>query len=95
MIGIRVDPPTNITSLMSFGVNPAFFNALRHGFIVLSTISEINCSNLDRCKVRTKCFGIPFTGIIYGRLISEDVVEDNSILAFSAASFNRCNDIGS
>ena len=31
----------------------------------------------------------------FEQLISEDVVEDNSIFAFSAASFNRCNDIGS
>ena len=95
MIGIRVDPPTKITSSISLVDKPAFFIADLHGAIVLSTISEINCSNFARDKVLTKCFGIPFTGMIYGKLISEDAVEDNSIFAFSAASFKRCNAIGS
>ena len=95
MIGIRVEPPTKITSLISEGDKPAFFNAERQGAIVLSTISEINCSNFARVNVLTKCFGIPLTGMMYGKLISEEVVEDNSIFAFSAASFKRCNAIGS
>ncbi len=74
---------------MSLFDNPAFFIAERQGAIVRSTISEINCSNLARCNVLTKCFGTPSTGMIYGKLISVEVVDDNSIFAFSAASFKR------
>ena len=80
---------------MSLVDKPAFFNAERHGAIVRSTMSEINCSNFERCNVLTKCFGIPLTGMMYGKLISEEVVEESSIFAFSAASFKRCNAIGS
>ena len=80
---------------MSLADKPAFFNADLHGAIVLSTISEINCSNFARCNVLTKCFGTPSTGIMYGKLISVEVVEESSIFAFSAASFNLCNAIGS
>ena len=95
MTGILVDPPTKMTSSMSPAERPAFLRADLQGAMVLSTISEINCSNFERCKVLTKCFGIPFTGIIYGRLISVEVVDDNSIFAFSAASFSLCKAIGS
>ena len=49
-----------------------------------------NCSNFARLSERTKCFGPDAVAVIYGRLISVAVVEDNSILAFSAASFKRC-----
>ena len=64
IIGILVDPPTKITSSISFTVKPAFFNAFLHGAMVRSTMVEINCSNLAFVKVLTKCFGIPLTGIM-------------------------------
>jgi len=93
--GIRVEPPTKITSLMSFTVKPAFWSAVRQGSIVLWTKSSTSCSNLARVNVRTKWRGTPSTGMIYGKLISVEVAVDNSIFAFSAASFKRCNAIGS
>ena len=40
------------------------FGAERQGAIVRSTILEISCSNLERCKLLTKCLGIPFTGMM-------------------------------
>ena len=93
--GIRVEPPTKITSSISEVDKPASFKDWRHGSIHAWIRPSANCSNLARVKVLTKCFGIPFTGMIYGKLISVLVVLDNSIFAFSAASFKRCKAIGS
>ena len=87
--GIRVEPPTKITSLMSDALTFAFFNARRQGSMVACTRWSVNCSNCDRVKVLTKCFGIPSTGNMYGKLISVEVELESSILAFSAASFRR------
>ena len=93
--GIRVEPPTRITSSMSEADRPASARARRHGSIVAWIKWSHNCSNLARVSVRTKCLGIPFTGIRYGKLISEDVELESSILAFSAASLRRWRAIGS
>ena len=93
--GMRVDPPTKIISLISEVDKPAFFKADLQGSIVLLIKLSANCSNFARVNCFTKCLGIPLTGIMYGKLISEVVVLDNSILAFSAASFKRCKAIGS
>ena len=93
--GIRVEPPTKITSSMSFTVMLASAKALRHGSIVARIKSSHNCSNLARVSLRTKCLGPVAVAVIYGKLISVSVDDDNSILAFSAASLRRCNDIGS
>ncbi|MPM32105.1 hypothetical protein SDC9_78664 [bioreactor metagenome] len=57
--------------------------------------SSHNCSNFARVSVFTRCFGTPSTGMIYGRLISEELWLESSILAFSAASFSLCRAIGS
>ena len=93
--GIRVEPPTRMTSSMSEVLKPASFKDWRHGSIQAWIRLSASCSNFARVSVLTKCFGTPFTGMIYGRLISVLVVLDNSILAFSAASFKRCKAIGS
>ena len=69
--------------------------AFRQGSIVAWIRLSHNCSNWARVSVRTRCFGIPLTGNMYGRLISVEVELDNSIFAFSAASFNRWWAIGS
>ena len=74
---------------MSFTDNPAFFNALSQGAMVLRINESANCSNFARVKDFTKCFGIPSTGMMYGKLISVVVELDNSIFAFSAPSFKR------
>eukprot|EP01085_Mycamoeba_gemmipara_P005193 Mycagemm_TRINITY_DN10174_c0_g2::TRINITY_DN10174_c0_g2_i1::g.5193::m.5193 type:complete len:159 gc:universal TRINITY_DN10174_c0_g2_i1:1290-814(-) len=88
-LGIRVEPPTRITSLISLLVYPAFFIALLQGSIILRNNESASCSNFARVKVRTRCFGIPSTGNIYGKLISVCVELDSSTFAFSAASFKR------
>ena len=49
--GTLVEPPTNNTLWISFGVKPASFNAWLTGPAVASTKSWINSSNLDRKSV--------------------------------------------
>ena len=85
--GIRVEPPTRITSSISEAFMLASCRAFRRGSIVAWIRLSHNCSNWARVSVRTRCFGIPLTGNMYGRLISVEVELDNSIFAFSAASF--------
>ena len=88
--GILVIPPTNKTSLNSLGEIPASFNAFVHGAFVLSKSEPTNSSNFARVKVIAKCFGPVASAVINGKLISVEVVLDNSIFAFSAASLKRC-----
>ena len=93
--GILVEPPTNTISSISEIDKSAFFSAFLQGAIVLFTKSSINCSNLAFVKDLTKCFGPLAVAVTYGKLISVCAEEDNSIFAFSAASFKRCKAIGS
>ena len=95
ILGIRVEPPTKITSSMSEVDKPASFNACATGAIERFTKLSANCSNLERDNFLTKCFGPEAVAVTYGKLISVSAEEDNSIFAFSAASLIRCNDIGS
>ena len=69
-LGIRVEPPTSITSLISASFRPASFNAFLQGFSVRSNKVSASCSNFARVNFLTRCFGIPSTAVIYGRLIS-------------------------
>jgi hypothetical protein len=55
----------------------------------LSTID----SNLALVNLRLQCFGPDASAVKYGKLISVYVVDDNSILAFSAASLTLCKAI--
>ena len=93
--GIRVEPPTRITSLMSLVFRPASWRALRQGSMVLWIRSSHSCSNMARDNVFTRCLGMPSSCVIYGRLISVLVELESSILAFSAASLRRCRAMGS
>ena len=87
--GIRVEPPTNNTWLISDVVIPASFNAWRTDLVVESTKSRINSSNLDLVRVISKCTGLPSESIaINGILISVVVIPLKSFFAFSASSFN-------
>src|SRR5699024_7626605 len=88
--GIRVDPPTKITWSISFLSTPASFNACRTGFLVRSTNSCVNSSNLARLKEVSKCNGPASDAVMNGKLICVDVTPDKSFLAFSAASLRRC-----
>ena len=95
MTGIRVEPPTRITSSISEVDNPASFKAFATGSIERFTKVSANCSNFARVNVFTMCFGPLAVAVMYGKLISVCEDEDNSIFAFSAASFKRCKAIGS
>jgi hypothetical protein len=59
-----------------------------HGANVLSINFSTNASSLALVNFKLICFGPVLSAVINGKLISVCVAEDNSILAFSAASFN-------
>ncbi|MBA7624414.1 Chaperone protein DnaK [subsurface metagenome] len=83
-------PPTNIT-LSTFPLfNPASFKALIIGVSNLFKIGSINCSNLALVILIVRCFGPESVAVMYGKLISVEIEVDNSILAFSTASFTLC-----
>ena len=80
-----------MSDVESFASRIAFWQGTRQDWIRLCA----NCSNCARVNVLTKCFGTPPSAVMYGKLISVEVVLDSSIFAFSAASFRRCIAIGS
>ena len=49
----------------------------------------MSCSSLDRESLIKRCLGPEASAVMNGRLISVSIVVESSILAFSAASFNR------
>jgi len=61
-----------------------------HGGIVLEIRSSTRASSLALVNFRFMCFGPVLSAVINGKLISVCSAEDNSIFAFSAASFNLC-----
>ncbi len=64
IFGIRVEPPTRITSVMSEMLKPESFMAWRQGVSVRYTRSSTSCSNFARERLRTKCWGTPSTAVI-------------------------------
>ena len=88
--GIRVIPPTRITSSMSAPVTPASFIAVLQGSIERWISSSTSCSNLARLIVTFMCLGPLASAVMYGKFTDVCAELDNSILAFSAASFRRC-----
>ncbi len=90
---MRVCPPTRTTSLICATVMPASAIAFLHGSNDRSSRSPTSCSSLARVSFRTRCFGPVASAVTNGKLISVSMVVDNSILAFSAASFSRCSAI--
>ena len=89
-LGIRVIPPTNITSSISFAESPASVNAVLQGGIVLAIRSSTKASSLALVIFKLICLGPVLSAVINGKLISVCSADDNSIFAFSAASFNLC-----
>ena len=87
-LGILVIPPTRTISSISPALIPASFKAASQGPIVFCTKSSTNVSSFDLVTFIFKCFGPDWSAVIKGKLISVWGVDDNSILAFSAASFN-------
>ena len=69
-LGIRVCPPTRITSSMSAAVMPASFIAVRQGANDLSIKSATKLSSLARLILTTRCLGPLASAVTYGRLTS-------------------------
>ena len=86
--GILVEPPTKITLSTWFIERPASDNAFFIGSIDLWTRSWVNSLNLALVKFISICFGPVASAVMNGKLMFVWVEDDNSILAFSAASFN-------
>ena len=89
--GIRVEPPTRITSSMRLGFNPASLSARFRGRRRRLTKSPHISSNSALVNLVSICLGPSSVAVIKGRLISVTPTPDSSILAFSATSPNRCN----
>merc|ERR1712080_496372 len=87
--GILDIPPTKITSEISEVDNPASFKAFLHGSMVFLINGSTNCSNCALVIFWLMCFGPEASAVVNGKLISVETVDDNSILAFSAASLIR------
>ena len=88
--GTLVEPPTSNTLCKSAAVIPASFKAFCTGTFVASIKSLINSSNFALVNVMSKCFGPFASAVINGKLICVCWTPDNSIFAFSAASFSLC-----
>ena len=88
-LGIRVMPPTRITSSMSDMLTPASFMQLLQGCLVRSRRSPTCFSSCDRDRDMLRCFAPDASAVMNGRLMSVCWVELSSILAFSAASRRR------
>mmetsp|Transcript_50220 Transcript_50220/g.160956 ORF Transcript_50220/g.160956 Transcript_50220/m.160956 type:complete len:359 (+) Transcript_50220:420-1496(+) len=87
--GMRVEPPTRITSLISESSSLASLRAFCTGILQRSTRSEVSSSNLARVMVVSMCLGPSAVAVMKGRLIWAWVPEESSFLAFSAASVRR------
>ena len=90
MIGILVGPPTNIILSMSFGLSLESLIACSKGCLHLCINGSTSCSTLALVSFMLKCFGLPSTDVMNGRLISVSKTAESSIFAFSAASLNLC-----
>ena len=56
-LGMRVMPPTRITSAISEGTSPASFSADLHGPMVRWIKSSTSCSSFERVSLMLRCFG--------------------------------------
>ena len=82
-------------SLMSDTDKSASDNACFSGTNDSLTISSTNDSNLARVILIAKCLGPDASAVMYGKFTSVCCADDNSIFAFSPASFKRCIASGS
>ena len=90
MAGMRVCPPTKITSLISLNLKPASATAVRVCSMDFSISGRTKSSSLALVKRIKKCLGPLASVVINGMLISVSKTEESSCLAFSAASFSLC-----
>mmetsp|Transcript_56072 Transcript_56072/g.128738 ORF Transcript_56072/g.128738 Transcript_56072/m.128738 type:complete len:343 (+) Transcript_56072:717-1745(+) len=89
-LGMRVIPPTKITSFTSLFETPASLRQFLHGSMVRLTSDSVRLSSLARVSFTLRCFGPVASAVMKGRLTSVCVVDESSALAFSAASRKRC-----
>mmetsp|Transcript_46709 Transcript_46709/g.113826 ORF Transcript_46709/g.113826 Transcript_46709/m.113826 type:complete len:230 (-) Transcript_46709:805-1494(-) len=89
-LGIRVIPPTKITSWRSDLEISASLIQFLQGSMVRSTSFWTMFSNCAREIFKFKCFGPVASAVMNGNETSVCANPSNSRLAFSAASRNRC-----
>mmetsp|Transcript_123483 Transcript_123483/g.345735 ORF Transcript_123483/g.345735 Transcript_123483/m.345735 type:complete len:291 (-) Transcript_123483:521-1393(-) len=89
MAGMRVDPPTSTISSISAGPSLASSSACSTGVRHRCTRPPTICSNLDRVKVSSMCFGPVASAVMKGREIFASWTLESSIFALSAASVKR------
>mmetsp|Transcript_4580 Transcript_4580/g.12508 ORF Transcript_4580/g.12508 Transcript_4580/m.12508 type:complete len:304 (-) Transcript_4580:925-1836(-) len=89
--GIRVEPPTRMTSLMSAMVSLASRRAFSTGILARDSRSEHSSSNLTRDSWVSMCLGPSGVAVMKGKLMLVWVRLLSSHLAFSAASVNLCS----
>ncbi len=87
--GMRVMPPTRMTSFTFSAVSSESFMHCFTGPSVFSMRSPTSCSSLLRVSAMTRCFGPDWSAVMNGRFTSVCIVVDSSIFAFSAASLRR------
>mmetsp|Transcript_24882 Transcript_24882/g.62016 ORF Transcript_24882/g.62016 Transcript_24882/m.62016 type:complete len:204 (-) Transcript_24882:1049-1660(-) len=87
--GMRDIPPTRSTSLISDAVMPASLMHARQGSLVRSSRGATSSCSCERDRLMAMCLGPVASAVMKGRLMSVDLAEDSSILAFSAASRRR------
>ena len=90
-LGMRVMPPTRITSSIWLAVTPASFSACFTGPMVFWIRSSTRLSSLARVILMVRCLGPEASAVMKGRFTSVCCALESSILAFSAASFRRCS----
>mmetsp|Transcript_41516 Transcript_41516/g.124072 ORF Transcript_41516/g.124072 Transcript_41516/m.124072 type:complete len:227 (+) Transcript_41516:1-681(+) len=89
--GMRVEPPTMMTSSMSLSVSFASRSADSTGTLQRSSRSWLMVSNLARVIDVSMCFGPSAVAVMNGRLMAACDTPDSSTFAFSAASVRRCS----
>mmetsp|Transcript_23724 Transcript_23724/g.78820 ORF Transcript_23724/g.78820 Transcript_23724/m.78820 type:complete len:343 (-) Transcript_23724:846-1874(-) len=89
-LGIRVIPPTRITSLTSLVETPASLRHALHGGTVRSIRPFVSDSRLARVILWFMCFGPVASAVMKGSETSVCSVDESSAFAFSAASRRRC-----
>ena len=76
--------------MRSLAERPLSLSAWSTGPIVAATRSAVSSLNLACVSVRSRCLGPEASAEMNGRLMFEVVVDESSILAFSAASLSLC-----
>mmetsp|Transcript_7468 Transcript_7468/g.31057 ORF Transcript_7468/g.31057 Transcript_7468/m.31057 type:complete len:200 (+) Transcript_7468:1131-1730(+) len=89
--GMRVEPPTRITSSMSESSSLASRSAFCTGTLQRAMRSSHSSSNFALVRLVSMCLGPSAVAVMKGSEMDVDAVEESSIFAFSAASVRRCS----